>query len=67
MTFEPVPGTETTFAADLVLLAMGFTGPETATLTEQTGADLTGRGLVAMRAVAVLSERSARMAVVVFI
>jgi glutamate synthase (NADPH/NADH) small chain len=33
--------------ADLVILAMGFTGPETEVLTEQTGADVTGRGLIA--------------------
>ena len=33
--------------ADLVVLAMGFTGPETDTLQAQTGADVTGRGLIA--------------------
>jgi glutamate synthase (NADPH/NADH) small chain len=33
--------------ADLVILAMGFTGPETELLAAQTGADITGRGLVA--------------------
>jgi glutamate synthase (NADPH/NADH) small chain len=33
--------------ADLVLLAMGFTGPETETLTAQIGTDVTGRGLIA--------------------
>ncbi|MDO8107580.1 glutamate synthase subunit beta [Isoptericola sp. b441] len=45
--FVPVEGTEQEIPADLVLLAMGFTGPETATLVEQTGADLTGMGTVA--------------------
>ncbi len=43
----PTEGTERDIPADLVLVAMGFTGPETATLVEQTGADLTGRGLLA--------------------
>ncbi|WP_225754318.1 glutamate synthase subunit beta [Actinotalea sp. Marseille-Q4924] len=43
----PTPGTESVIPADLVLIAMGFTGPEAQTLTEQTGADVTGRGLVA--------------------
>ena len=33
--------------ADLVILAMGFTGPETEVLAAQTGADVTGRGLLA--------------------
>jgi len=43
----PVPGTAKDLPADLVLLAMGFTGPETDTLVAQTGADLTGQGWVA--------------------
>ncbi|HEY3437073.1 MAG TPA: glutamate synthase subunit beta [Actinotalea sp.] len=43
----PTPGTEQDIPADLVLIAMGFTGPETATLVEQTGADVTGRGWLA--------------------
>ena len=43
----PTPGTERDIPADLVLIAMGFTGPETQTLVDQTGADVTGRGLVA--------------------
>ncbi|GEN79065.1 glutamate synthase subunit beta [Actinotalea fermentans] len=43
-----VPGeTIQDIPADLVILAMGFTGPETDVLAEQTGADVTGRGLVA--------------------
>ena len=42
--FAPVEGTEREIPADLVLLAMGFTGPETGTLVEQTGADLTALG-----------------------
>ena len=37
--FEPVPGTEREIPADLVLLAMGFTGPERGALVEQLGVD----------------------------
>jgi len=43
----PTAGTERDIPADLVLIAMGFTGPETTELAAQTGADLTGRGGVA--------------------
>jgi glutamate synthase (NADPH) small chain len=42
----PTPGTEREIPADLVLVAMGFTGPETDPLTEQLGIELTSRGLV---------------------
>ncbi|HZL02105.1 MAG TPA: glutamate synthase subunit beta [Cellulomonas sp.] len=42
-----VPGSEREIPADLVLIAMGFIGPSSETLVEQTGVDLTGRGLVA--------------------
>jgi glutamate synthase (NADPH) small chain len=42
----PTPGTEREIPADLVLVAMGFTGPETAPLTDQLGIELTSRGLV---------------------
>jgi len=42
----PTPGTEREIPADLVLVAMGFTGPETDPLTEQLGIELTERGLV---------------------
>ncbi len=42
----PKPGTEHVIRADLVLIAMGFTGPETPALTAQTGVELTERGLV---------------------
>jgi glutamate synthase (NADPH/NADH) small chain len=42
----PKPGTEHDIPADLVLVAMGFTGPETPQLTEQLGVELTPRGLV---------------------
>ncbi|MGO1318471.1 MAG: glutamate synthase subunit beta [Cellulomonadaceae bacterium] len=43
----PRPGTERKLPADLVLIAMGFTGPETPDVVAQTGADVTGRGLLA--------------------
>jgi len=45
--FQPVPGTEFQLAADLVLLAMGFVGPERGPLLEQLGVALTARGNVA--------------------
>ncbi|GAA3823634.1 glutamate synthase subunit beta [Cellulomonas soli] len=42
----PTEGTEREIPADLVLVAMGFTGPETSSLTEQIGVGLTDRGLL---------------------
>ena len=42
--FEPIPGTEFTLQADLVLLAMGFTGPVKSGLVEQLGLELNVRG-----------------------
>jgi glutamate synthase (NADPH/NADH) small chain len=45
--FQPVPGTEHEIPARLVLLAMGFTGPERAGLVEQLGVELDERGNVA--------------------
>jgi len=45
-TFVPVDGTEETFPAQMVLLAMGFTGPEKSPLLEGLGVDLTDRGNV---------------------
>jgi glutamate synthase (NADPH/NADH) small chain len=44
---EPTPGTERDVPADLVLVAMGFTGSETDGLTGQLGVDVTPRGAVA--------------------
>ena len=41
-----VEGTEREIPADLVLLAMGFTGPQTAGLVEQLGCELDERGNV---------------------
>jgi glutamate synthase (NADPH/NADH) small chain len=45
--FEAVPGSEFELKADLVLLAMGFTGPNTNGLLTDLGVDLTARGNVA--------------------
>jgi glutamate synthase (NADPH/NADH) small chain len=45
--FEPVPGTEFTMDADLVLLAMGFLGPVKSGMIEQLGVKLDSRGNVA--------------------
>jgi glutamate synthase (NADPH/NADH) small chain len=45
--FAPVAGTEFTLDADLVLLAMGFTGPVKHGLVEQLGVKLDGRGNIA--------------------
>lgn len=42
-TFETVPGTEQTIPADLVLLALGFLGPEQSGVVEALGCDLNDR------------------------
>jgi len=42
--FAVVPGTEQVLKADVVLLAMGFTGPEPAPYVEQLGLELDSRG-----------------------
>ena len=44
--FEPLAGSEFSLDADLVLLAMGFTGPVRPGMIEQFGLDLDGRGNV---------------------
>jgi glutamate synthase (NADPH) small chain len=44
--FRPVPGTERKIPAELVLLAMGFTGPARAGLVDDLGVDLDPRGNV---------------------
>jgi glutamate synthase (NADPH/NADH) small chain len=46
MAFKPVPGTEKEIKAELVLLAMGFLGPETGGLLDGLGVKLTDRGTV---------------------
>lgn len=45
--FEPIPGTEFTIDADLVLIAMGFLGPVRTGMIEQLGVALDARGNVA--------------------
>jgi glutamate synthase (NADPH) small chain len=45
-TFEAIPGSEFELECELVLLAMGFVGPERTGLLEQLGVDLDGRGNV---------------------
>jgi glutamate synthase (NADPH) small chain len=47
--FEPIPGTEYTIDADLVLLALGFTGPVKQGMIEQLGVELDSRSNVATR------------------
>jgi glutamate synthase (NADPH/NADH) small chain len=44
--FKPVAGTEFELKADLVLLAMGFVGPETSGMLKRLGVRLTDRGNV---------------------
>jgi glutamate synthase (NADPH/NADH) small chain len=44
--FTPVPGSERVIPAQLVLLAMGFVGPERGPLLEQLGVELDARGNV---------------------
>ncbi len=46
MAFEPIAGTERELPADLVLLAMGFLGPERGPLVQDLGLELTERGNV---------------------
>jgi len=45
--FAPIPDSEFELKADLVLLAMGFLGPETSGMLDQLGVKLTGHGNVA--------------------
>ncbi|MDQ1290201.1 MAG: glutamate synthase small chain [Actinomycetota bacterium] len=45
--FVPVEGSEREIPAQLVLLAMGFTGPERGPLVDQLGVDLDTRGTIA--------------------
>lgn len=45
--FEPIPSTEFTIDADLVLIAMGFLGPVRNGMIEQFGVQLDNRGNVA--------------------
>ena len=47
MSFDMIAGTDREFRADLVLLALGFTGPERSPMLEQLGVSTTPRGNVA--------------------
>ncbi len=47
--FEPMAGTEFTLDAELVLLALGFTGPVKPGMVEQFGLELDARGNVATK------------------
>ena len=46
MQMTPIPGSEFTLPADLVLLAMGFVGPRREGVVEQAGVELDARGNV---------------------
>ncbi|HVH26238.1 MAG TPA: glutamate synthase subunit beta [Vicinamibacterales bacterium] len=46
MSFEPVPGSDFELKAELVLLAMGFLGPERNGMLDQLGVRMTDRGNV---------------------
>ena len=47
--FEPVPDSEFTLEVDLVLLALGFTGPAPGAMLEQLGVELNARGTIAVK------------------
>ena len=48
-TLEPVPGSDFTLEADLVLLALGFLGPVREGMLEELGVELDERGSVSTR------------------
>jgi len=47
--FEPMPGTDVVIDTDLVLLALGFTGPVKQGMVEQFGVELDSRGNIATK------------------
>jgi glutamate synthase (NADPH/NADH) small chain len=47
--FEPMPGTDVVIQTDLVLLALGFTGPVKQGMVEQFGVELDSRGNIATK------------------
>ena len=59
-TLEPVEGSEYTLPAQLVLIAVGFTGPEREGLLDGLGVELDARGNVHAPAYAVDRERNLR-------
>ena len=58
MSFEPIAGSEFDMDVDLVLLAMGFVGPERQGLLSELGVKLTDRGTVWRDANWMTSERA---------
>ncbi len=54
-TFEPIPGTDFTIDADLVLIAMGFLGPVRGGMLDQLGVAFDARGNVATDATSMTS------------
>jgi glutamate synthase (NADPH/NADH) small chain len=44
--FQPVPGSEREIECEMVLLALGFTGPQRDQLTEDLGLEMDSRGLI---------------------
>jgi glutamate synthase (NADPH/NADH) small chain len=46
LSFDEIPGTDLTFEVDLLVLALGFTGPDSDRLVDQLGVELDGRGNV---------------------
>jgi glutamate synthase (NADPH/NADH) small chain len=54
--FEPIPGTEAEYPCDLVLLAMGFTGPVRNGLLDELEVKLDARGNVKTGADCMTSE-----------
>ena len=47
--FDEVPGSEMALPVDLLILAMGFTGPDARALVDQLGVELDGRGNVKVK------------------
>src|SRR6202453_3527787 len=47
--FDPLPGSDPVIEVDMVLLAMGFTGPVHSGMLDQLGVDLDGRGNIATK------------------
>ncbi len=59
--FEPIPGSEFEMDVDLVLLAMGFTGPVQGGMLEELGVKLDARGNVATPMTTTCLQRARRL------